>query len=63
MTERTPCPECAGTGWTCLTCERSGRECTCTLDAQEAMDCQSCQGSGDANDVDTAGAADPVPEG
>jgi hypothetical protein len=44
--QHAPCPDCDGTGWICLTCERTGRRCTCSLDAQDAIDCQSCQGKG-----------------
>jgi hypothetical protein len=46
-----PCPDCEGSGWTCLTCERNGAHCTCPLDAQDAMDCQTCQGTGEADDT------------
>jgi hypothetical protein len=53
-----PCPVGDGTGWTCLTCDRTGRDCTCSLAEQDAMDCQSCQGTG----IDDAVVSHPTKE-
>jgi hypothetical protein len=40
------CVDCHGTGWNCVTCGKAGDICTCSVDEQEAFDCQTCEGDG-----------------
>lgn len=44
-----PCPECDGVGWTCVRCNNKGSMCVCNRAAQDAYDCQACEGTGEAD--------------
>jgi hypothetical protein len=43
------CSECYGTGWTCSTCGKPGNYCSCCGNDEQAIDCQACQGTGEAD--------------
>lgn len=55
------CFECEGSGWTCSECGENGVNCECGHDA-EAIDCQSCQGTGEADEEEGGEGTDALTE-
>jgi hypothetical protein len=51
MANATKCTDCNGTGWTCANCGKPGDQCKCDpVSEQDAHDCQTCEGSGEAEE-------------
>lgn len=46
MPNKTPCPNCSGTGQMCVACMKDSRSCSCSSGERTLTYCRPCEGLG-----------------